>query len=578
MPAPIRTVRDPKLSAWQSAVQETLRRRAEKEQPAAAAENTPVPTDLLAGDARLLGTTAFALAHAPGTRGAVLTEEGLAIPAATGGPRAMKSVDGAAAPQGLMSAPAAAELPGAPAANQQPAPQTLESAAAQVTESATEADETEVKKQAVLSAHFYDMAESARTGHWIHALALLFKTIFWWGIRKYSTGDLTGWITTVTQYIKTYSFGTRQPMYRDWKTDGGGNSHYSVVEQRLPANATVAIVGDWGTGMPDAIALLRHTLAVHKVDAVLHLGDVYYSGTRGEFRNNVQKVYRKLCPKPESCPPFYQIPGNHCYYSRGPGFYETIDRMNATAPGQPDRHQKASYFCLRTADDAWQFLGMDTGINDRDPLKGNSSPGVRDSELDWHLDKLANFKGSSVLLSHHQLFSSNGKVNPDAQAGQQTPVNVNPNLLQQFGGALGRVVAWFWGHEHNLVIYDPVRTDDGRALPPGRLVGSSAYEETRFEDPYAQKFPSVSFNAVRLTNRKGYFWHGYAIAKLGPTAMEVDYYQFPSSGTDDWEKYQKAPRTDTGFGHLFHETIPAAGQPPIAVEIAQPVAEPAPQG
>lgn len=573
MPAPIRTVRDPKLSAWQSAVQETLRRRAEKERPASDAEG-PVPTDLLAGDPRQLGTTAFALAHAPGSRGAVLTEEGLAKPA-TGPGQALKSVAGAA-PQGLLAtaAPAeASELPGAPGANQPTSPQTLESAAAQVSESATEADEAEVKKQAVLSAHFYDLAESARTGHWIHAAWLLLKTIFWFGIRKYSTGDLSGWITTVTQYLKTYSWGTRQPMYRDWKTDGGGNRNYSVVDWRLPANAKVAIVGDWGTGMPDAVALLHRALHVHGVDAVLHLGDVYYSGTRGEFRNNVQKVYDKLCPKPETCPPFYGIPGNHCYYSRGPGFYETIDRMNASAPGQPDRHQKASFFCLRTEDDAWQFLGMDTGINDRDPLKANSHPGVRDSELDWHLDKLANFKGGTVLLSHHQLFSFNGKVNPDAVAGAETPANVNPSLLQQFGGALGKVAAWLWGHEHNLVIFDPVSAN-GRTLPPGRLLGSSAYEETKFENPYDVKFPSVKYNGVQLTHVKGYFWHAYTIATLSPGKIDLDYYQFPSSGTDDWEKYRKSPAKDPGFGFLFHESFANPSRQQIPAELAQP-AEPA---
>jgi 3',5'-cyclic AMP phosphodiesterase CpdA len=562
MAAPIRTVRDPKLSAWQSAVQETLRRRMGE-------TDEPITTDRLAGQTRLLGTTAFALAHAPGSRGVVLTEEGLARPAVTGD-RLMK-------PQGLLSSVIdPSELPGAPPANQQPQPETLESAASQVTASATDADEAEVKKQAVLSAHFYDLAESARTGHLIHAAWLLLKTIFWWGIRKYSTGDLAGWITTVTQYWKTYAFGTRQPMYRDWKTDGGGNKSYSVIEWRLPANAKVGIVGDWGTGMPDAVALLHRMIHVHKVDAVLHLGDVYYSGTRGEFRNSLQKVYAKVCAEAGVTPPFYNIPGNHDYYSRGPGFYESLDRMNATPHGQPDRHQKASFFCLRTEDESWQFLGMDTGINDRDPLKANPCPGVRDSELDWHLDKLANFKGGTVLLSHHQFFSSNGKVYDKAVQGTNSPANVNPNLLTQFGGALSRVAAWLWGHEHNLVLYGPVKTDDRRTLPPGRLVGSSAYEETKLEDPYAMKFPSVPMLDVRMRSQKGYYWHGYAIATLSPAELALDYYQFPSSGTDDWEAYRQKPEVDPKFGFLYHETMANPGTPAkLAVEIADPSAAPA---
>src|SRR5215218_3699865 len=72
MPAPIRTVRDPKLSAWQSAVNETLIRQHHHDNPATA--DRPVETDALAGDPRALGTTAFALSLAPGTRGFVLRE------------------------------------------------------------------------------------------------------------------------------------------------------------------------------------------------------------------------------------------------------------------------------------------------------------------------------------------------------------------------------------------------------------------------------------------------------------------------------------------------------------------------
>jgi len=557
MSAPIRTVRDPKLSAWQSAVHDTLRREVEDARDARATQaDRPVETDVLAGDPRALGTTAFALANAPAPS-VVVAVDNLAGAADALGRKLMGMKAGAAAPAAKPAEPVA------PGANQQPDPEALASAATQVTASATDASEAEVQKQAVLSAHFYDMAESARTGHLIHALVLLWKTVFWWGIRKYSTGDLRGWITTVTQYLKTYAWGTRQPMYRDWKEEGGGSQSYGVVDWRLPKNAKIGIVGDWGTGMPDAIALLHRVLHVHKVDAVLHLGDVYYSGTRGEFRNNVMKVYNQLCPDPAQCPPFYAIPGNHCYYSRGPGFYETIDQMNGTHA----RRQQASFFCLRSEDDAWQFLGMDTGINDRKPLSATPDPGVRDSEADWHLDKIANFKGSTVLLSHHQLFSSNGKVNLAAKEGAQSPANINPNLLRQFGGALGKVVAWLWGHEHNMVIYNPMSTDDGRALPPGRLVGSSAYEETRLENPYGQKYPSVTFNDVRLSNEKGYYSHGYAIATLGE-AMEIDYYQFPSSGTTEWTRYSATPNPELSYGWLYKDTLRPAGQQPLAVEIS----------
>ncbi len=71
--------------------------------------------------------------------------------------------------------------------------------------------------------------------------------------------------------------------------------------------------------------------------------------------------------------------------------------------------QKASYFCLRTEDGAWQFLGMDTGYNDRDPTSP-MAPGLQPSELKWHRDKLDRFRGSTIMLSHHQLFSAHAKL------------------------------------------------------------------------------------------------------------------------------------------------------------------------
>src|SRR4051812_34919573 len=178
MPAPIRTVRDPKLSAWQSAVNETLLRDHEHRNPSDA--ERPVETDVLAGDPRALGTTAFALSLAPGSRGFVLREthelENAAAPLID---KLMKMKPGEAAEREVARQQAAAgahEEPVAPAPGQQPSREALESAASKVAESATEVSVAEVKKEAVLSAHFYDLAESARTGHLIHAAWLLLKT------------------------------------------------------------------------------------------------------------------------------------------------------------------------------------------------------------------------------------------------------------------------------------------------------------------------------------------------------------------------------------------------------------------
>jgi hypothetical protein len=175
-----------------------------------------------------------------------------------------------------------------------------------------------------------------------------------------------------------------------------------------------------------------------------------------------------------------------------------------------NQKQAASYFCLRSADDGWQFLGMDTGYNghymavppadqqqaldiihakhvipsvERDPgARGDSAPAshpartgpsltlgmtvelppspgpmvaLRDDEAAWHHDKMDRFAGRSILLSHHQLYSAVQGVGV-AQSGP-TDINrawINTALWQQLGAYFGtKVAAWIWGHEHNLGIF-----------------------------------------------------------------------------------------------------------------------------
>src|SRR5262249_6169357 len=155
------------------------------------------------------------------------------------------------------------------------------------------------------------------------------------------------------------------------------------------------------------------------------------------------------------------------YYSGGAGFYTTIDKVNASLPAACQ--QKASYFCLRTEDGNWQFLGMDTGLNDRNPVD-QIAPSLEKSEQTWHQDKLENFAGTTVLSSHHQLFSANS---PIKKAGKRY---LNEALDEVFHPYYDRIAAWFWGHEHNLVIFRDNQTfGEATGLRKGRLVGCSAY-------------------------------------------------------------------------------------------------------
>jgi predicted phosphodiesterase len=294
----------------------------------------------------------------------------------------------------------------------------------------------------------------------------------------------------VEQYVEFYKVKCGKVPYRVWKNIGD-----FVIDGQLPANAKVAIVGDWGTGQQDAKALLA-AIARKNPDVVIHLGDVYYSGTEFEMENYFYNIWNSELDLTKT--KTFALTGNHDMYSGGGPYYELIDKL-----GQP-----ASYFCLRNDD--WQFIGLDTGLHDDDPL-GAAPTYLEATEVQWLQDKI-NTAGrrKTVLLSHHQLFTAY----EDIGSGY-----LNPNLSRQVGPMLGKVTAWLWGHEHNQVIYKPFQG------VLGRCVGHGAYPVGIAEIPAPAKHPEVPLENVQLAKGASFYAHGYVMVELSGAPAKVSYYQ-----------------------------------------------------
>jgi len=338
-------------------------------------------------------------------------------------------------------------------------------------------------------------------------------------------------------------------LYRDWKKEGKDSLDYGVITWTLPNDARVGVIGDWGTGMEDAESLLRDLMVQHTPQALLHLGDIYYSGTPAECASNftdvITRVFDEVLGKGKRIPVF-TIPGNHDYYALGHGFYPAIDHLNDGIDGAA---QAASYFCLRTADGGWQFLAMDSGYEDANPANQVNAtyagPWLQPNEVAWHRDKLDNFGGATILLSHHQLFTANATINGMASSQSEFPY-LNPFLLRPFLPYFRtRVAAWMWGHEHNFVLF----RDGLFGLAKGRLIGASAFEETKAESPYQVKYPAVAYldsAKYRVSpNAQGYYAHSYAVIDFAGRAspgdpVQVSYYAYPS-----WYKAKPADAKGT---------------------------------
>lgn len=335
------------------------------------------------------------------------------------------------------------------------------------------------------------------------------------------------WIEAIEDYLKYFGLDGKKhpiPYIRYADID-------DFMLNTLPPNATVALVGDWATGTQEAVNLLEQ-IRRKQPDVLIHLGDIYYSGTARENRENFLDILDEVLDRDRTRIPVYSLTGNHDMYSGGGGYYEMIRQLNRFDPAQA---QPASYFSLRTTAGAWQFLAMDTGLHDHDPFEvGDAMTYLDPKEVEWHLDKLAHFGGRTILLSHHQLFSAFEHIGkPEAHPKGEEAYNTR--LLASFRQFQegGEIAAWFWGHEHNLCVYEPYPP-----LEKGRCIGHGAIPVFVEQDPYKVledlpnpprlvDDPAKPEEKLMLDREGRVYTHGYVIVRLDDRTQtaQAAYYQ-----------------------------------------------------
>ncbi len=337
-------------------------------------------------------------------------------------------------------------------------------------------------------------------------------------------------------------FGTCDPKWADtlaqYVAYFGPDGHRAQIPYIRPSaaipgiitiapNSRIALVGDWGTGMPAAGSLLAQ-IKQQQPSILVHLGDIYYSGTPAECDVHFLQILDQGLDRANSKIPVFTLSGNHDMYDGGVGYYGLLPRLNA-APFQ----QKASFFCLRASDNSWQILGMDTGLHDYNPFSVNDAVTFLDpDEESWHLARIQEFAGRTILMSHHQLFSAFSAIGPKAPDGTYNPCN--PLLLASFGrlNAEGKVAAWFWGHEHNLCIYQKYAgLAYGRCLGHGGIpVLTGAADDPYKVLPGMQNAPAL-VAGTKLADDGTTYAHGFAMLTLSGAGLKVDYYQDQGSAT-----------------------------------------------
>lgn len=244
-------------------------------------------------------------------------------------------------------------------------------------------------------------------------------------------GDWFGWIKSLFDHVDR---SAAHPMLRPT----------SSVAEPIADHARVAMTADWGTGLYGAPKIANQMRRQGPFDLLLHLGDVYYSGTEDEVDE------RFLRPWPRDAGRISRsLNSNHEMYSGGFGYFKRI----LPALGQP-----ASYFAFQNAE--WLLVGLDTAYVDHD---------VDTQQVAWLnlvLERNARANGSRkklVLFSHQQPFSRLDSQGPKLQLALRHLFDTRA------------ITAWYWGHEHQCVIYDR----DPRSGMLGRCLGNGGIPEPR---------------------------------------------------------------------------------------------------
>ena len=246
--------------------------------------------------------------------------------------------------------------------------------------------------------------------------------------------------------------------------------------------ARVIFVGDWGSGLPRALDVgdrIRAELEAAPAGVarhLVHLGDVYYSGTEREY------AQRFLAPWPATAGDgtrSYALNGNHDMYSGGFAYFGRC----LTDPRFADQ-RGASYF--RLANEHWQLLALDTSYDDQD---------VHGSQASWADHHLAAFAGRSILLSHHQLFSPYESTAPGVRA------KLAPVLERR------AVAGWFWAHEHRCLVYR-----DHEHLPFASCIGHGGIPEYLIEElDEPPSWLAYEYRKVHSTDRQPWDTFGFVV-------------------------------------------------------------------
>jgi hypothetical protein len=248
-------------------------------------------------------------------------------------------------------------------------------------------------------------------------------------------GDWFGWLFSLLDWVDRQD---AHPLLRPTTT----------VAEAIPDRARIAMAADWGTGLYGAPKIAAQMRKAGGFDLLMHLGDVYYSGTRDEVQQRFLDVWPADAGRLTRA-----LNSNHEMYSGGYGYFGLA---------LPALGQESSYFAFQNSH--WLLVGLDTAYVDHD---------LDSRQIAWLNLVVEDARRANagrpkklVLFSHQQPFSRLDDQGEKLERALR-------HLLEARA-----VHAWYWGHEHQAIVYDP----HPRYGLLGRCLGNGGIPEPRNRD------------------------------------------------------------------------------------------------
>jgi len=319
---------------------------------------------------------------------------------------------------------------------------------------------------------------------------------------KYGTSDLGGWVPVFFKIVAEKIHLQEKAMFPTVD-----ENDFQAQVTIIPDTCKLMLMADWGANNDHAANirdLIKNETADTKVPVyVVHLGDIYYSGTHSECT-----TFMRNWPLRDSTGPIkghsFTLNGNHEMYTGGDGYFNTV---------LPQFGQRASYFVLRSP--KWNFFGLDTAyvpgrFHDPSDARLGKQWKWLQNQMDGSVDR------KHIFLTHNQPCSANLKEHNDGKS-------LRDQIVELQAGQRRPIEGWFFGHQHKCYIYE-----DERLPYRARLIGHGSFphdiQTEKYPDNDESGKPLMAFAQLKYRGCEGGLaYSGYVSIDVTNDMLSVRY-------------------------------------------------------